>query len=73
LVKLSFAPSRVDGAIELLSCPSDKDTGPMHVAATLGTPIVVPFDGISQNLPPPDQPGDARLVFSANTRLIAVT
>jgi ADP-heptose:LPS heptosyltransferase len=36
------------------------DTGPMHVAAALGTPVVVPFGSTSPELTGPDLPGDAR-------------
>jgi len=37
------------------------DTGPMHVAAALGTPVVVPFGSTSPELTGPGLPGDARL------------
>ncbi len=36
------------------------DTGPMHVAAALGTPLVVPFGSTSPELTGPGLPGDAR-------------
>jgi heptosyltransferase II len=36
------------------------DTGPMHVAAALGTPVVVPFGSTSPELTGPGVPGDAR-------------
>jgi heptosyltransferase II len=36
------------------------DTGPMHVAAALGTPVVVPFGSTSPELTAPGLPGDAR-------------
>ena len=36
------------------------DSGPMHVAAALGTPIVVPFGSTSPELTGPGLPGDAR-------------
>ena len=36
------------------------DTGPMHVAAALGTPVVVPFGSTSPELPGPGLPGDPR-------------
>jgi len=36
------------------------DTGPMHVAAALGTPVVVPFGSTSQELTGPGLPGDPR-------------
>jgi heptosyltransferase-2 len=36
------------------------DTGPMHVAAALGTPVVVPFGSTSPALTGPSLPGDPR-------------
>jgi heptosyltransferase II len=36
------------------------DTGPMHVAAALGIPVVVPFGSTSPELTGPGLPGDAR-------------
>ncbi|MGA9776842.1 MAG: lipopolysaccharide heptosyltransferase II, partial [Verrucomicrobiia bacterium] len=36
------------------------DSGPMHVAAALGTPIVVPFGSTSPELTGPGLPGDPR-------------
>jgi heptosyltransferase II len=36
------------------------DTGPMHVGAALGTPVVVPFGSTSPELTGPGLPGDAR-------------
>jgi heptosyltransferase-2 len=36
------------------------DTGPMHVAAALGTPVVVPFGSTSSELTGPGLPGDPR-------------
>ncbi len=36
------------------------DTGPMHVAAALGTPVVVPFGSTSPELTGPGLPGDRR-------------
>jgi heptosyltransferase-2 len=36
------------------------DTGPMHVAAALGTPVVVPFGSTSPELTAPGLPGDPR-------------
>jgi heptosyltransferase-2 len=36
------------------------DTGPMHVAAALGTRVVVPFGSTSPELTGPGLPGDAR-------------
>jgi len=34
------------------------DSGPMHVAAALGTPVVVPFGSTSPGLTGPGLPGD---------------
>jgi len=39
------------------------DTGPMHVAAALGTPVVVPFGSTSPALTSPGLPGDDRHHF----------
>lgn len=36
------------------------DTGPMHVAAAVGTPVVVPFGSTSPELTGPGLPGDSR-------------
>lgn len=36
------------------------DTGPMHLAAALGTPVVVPFGSTSAELTGPGLPGDVR-------------
>jgi heptosyltransferase II len=36
------------------------DTGPMHVAAALGTPVVVPYGSTSPELTGPGLPGDSR-------------
>ena len=36
------------------------DTGPMHAAAALGTPVVVPFGSTSPELTGPGLPGDPR-------------
>ncbi len=36
------------------------DTGPMHVAAALGTPVVVPFGSTSPELTGPGLPGDSQ-------------
>ena len=36
------------------------DTGPMHVAAAVGTPVIVPFGSTSPELTGPGQPGDDR-------------
>jgi heptosyltransferase-2 len=36
------------------------DSGPMHVAAALGTPVVVPFGSTSPELTGPGLPGDPR-------------
>jgi heptosyltransferase-2 len=39
------------------------DTGPMHVAAALGTPVVVPFGSTSPELTAPGLPGDPHQHF----------
>jgi len=36
------------------------DTGPMHVAAALGVPVIVPFGSTSAELTGPGMPGDSR-------------
>jgi heptosyltransferase II len=36
------------------------DTGPMHIAVALGTPVVVPFGSTSPELTGPGLPGDSR-------------
>jgi len=36
------------------------DSGPMHVAAALGTPVVAPFGSTSPELTGPGLPGDPR-------------
>jgi heptosyltransferase-2 len=36
------------------------DTGPMHVAAAVGTPVVVPFGSTSPDMTGPGMPGDPR-------------
>jgi heptosyltransferase-2 len=36
------------------------DSGPMHVAAALGTPVVAPFGSTSPGLTGPGLPGDPR-------------
>ena len=36
------------------------DTGPMHVAAAVGTPVVVPFGSTSPELTGPGLPGDSK-------------
>jgi ADP-heptose:LPS heptosyltransferase len=38
------------------------DTGPMHVAAALGTRVVVPFGSTSPELTGPGLPGDVRKI-----------
>jgi heptosyltransferase-2 len=35
------------------------DTGPMHAAAALGTPVVAPFGSTNPSLTGPGLPGDA--------------
>ena len=55
----NFAP-RTDGALKLCRVLLTNDTGPMHVAAALGTPVVVPFGSTSPELTGPGLPGDPR-------------
>jgi heptosyltransferase II len=47
-------------AMKLCRVLLTNDTGPMHVAAALGTPVVVPFGSTSPELTGPGAPGDAR-------------
>jgi heptosyltransferase-2 len=46
--------------LKLCRASLTNDTGPMHVAAALGTPVVVPFGSTSPELTGPGLPGDAR-------------
>jgi len=46
--------------LKLCSVLLTNDTGPMHVAAALGTPVVVPFGSTSPELTGPGLPGDPR-------------
>ena len=45
-------------ALKLCRVLLTNDTGPMHVAAALGTPVVVPFGSTSSALTGPGLPGD---------------
>jgi lipopolysaccharide heptosyltransferase II len=47
-------------ALKLCRILLTNDSGPMHVAAALGTPVVVPFGSTSPELTGPGLPGDAR-------------
>jgi heptosyltransferase-2 len=47
-------------ALKLCRVLLTNDTGPMHVAAALGTPVVVPFGSTSPELTGPGLPGDSR-------------
>ena len=47
-------------ALKLCRALLTNDTGPMHVAAALGTPVVVPFGSTSPELTGPGLPGDPR-------------
>ena len=47
-------------ALKLCRVLLTNDTGPMHVAAALGTPVVVPFGSTSPELTGPGLPGDPR-------------
>ena len=46
--------------MSLCSVVLTNDTGPMHVAAAVGTPVVVPFGSTSIALTGPGLPGDSR-------------
>ena len=47
-------------ALSLCRVVLTNDTGPMHVAAAVGTPVVVPFGSTSPELTGPGLPGDPR-------------
>jgi len=47
-------------ALRLCRVLLTNDSGPMHVAAALGTPVVVPFGSTSPELTGPGLPGEAR-------------
>ncbi len=47
-------------ALSLCRVLLTNDTGPMHVAAALGVPVVVPFGSTSPELTGPGLPGDPR-------------
>jgi heptosyltransferase-2 len=46
--------------LSLCSVLLTNDTGPMHVAAALGTPVVAPFGSTSPELTGPGLPGNSR-------------
>ncbi len=48
------------GMLALCRTLLTNDSGPMHVAAALGTPVVVPFGSTSPTLTAPGLPGDPR-------------
>ncbi len=50
-------------ALSLCRLLLTNDTGPMHVAAAVGTPVVVPFGSTSPELTGPGLPGDPRHHF----------
>ncbi len=47
-------------ALSLCRIVLTNDTGPMHVAAAVGTPVIVPFGSTSPELTGPGLPGDPR-------------
>ena len=47
-------------ALKACALTITNDTGPMHVAAAVGTPVVVPFGSTSPELTGPGLPGDPR-------------
>jgi heptosyltransferase-2 len=47
-------------ALELCAVVLTNDTGPMHLAAAVGTPVVIPFGSTSPELTGPGVPGDER-------------
>ena len=47
-------------ALQICRVLLTNDTGPMHVAAAVGTPVVVPFGSTSPELTGPGLPGDDR-------------
>jgi heptosyltransferase-2 len=46
--------------LKLCAVALTNDTGPMHVAAAVGTPVVVPFGSTSPELTGPGMPGEPR-------------
>src|SRR4029077_9276404 len=49
--------------LKVCSVVLTNDTGPMHVAAALGTPVVVPFGSTSPELTGPGLPGENQKPF----------
>ena len=54
-------------ALNLCDLVLTNDTGPMHLAAAVGTPVVVPFGSTSPVLTGPGLPGDPRHRFLHST------
>ena len=48
------------GALKACHLFITNDTGPMHVAAAVGTPVIVPYGSTSPELTGPGMPGDPR-------------
>ena len=48
------------GALKACHLFITNDTGPMHVAAAVGTPVIVPYGSTSPQLTGPGMPGDPR-------------
>jgi lipopolysaccharide heptosyltransferase II len=59
---LAGATSLRELCVGLRACDAvlTNDTGPMHLAAALGTPVVVPFGSTSPELTGPGMPGESR-------------
>ncbi len=55
------------GALKICDVVISNDTGPAHVAAAVGTPVVIPFGSTSPELTGPGLPGDEKHVFLKST------
>jgi heptosyltransferase-2 len=54
------SPRELCAGLKLCRAVLTNDTGPMHLAAAVGTPVVVPFGSTSPELTGPGLPGDTR-------------